>query len=77
MTEEPVIKLAEPIKLPDYKWFVCPFGTEDVTFSLVSRPCWWNRIWYRFFFGWVYRPMDEFPFPREREENQDEETDPF
>ena len=40
---------------PDPKWEVSPFGKESMIKVLMpERPCLWNRIWMRLFFGWKF-----------------------
>ena len=51
---------------PEAKYYLCPFGSNDVRFSLTARPCWWFRIWLRAFLGWKFEPIEK---PGETNEN--------
>ena len=57
MTAENETVVIEEFKYLEPKWNLCPFGSKDVIFSLTERPCRWNRIWMRVFFGWVFEPI--------------------
>ena len=61
MVEESTVpdefKLFEPP--PEAKYYLYPFGSSnDVMFSLPTRPCWWFRIWLRAFLGWKFEPIE-------------------
>jgi len=43
------------IKIPNYKWKVKPL--DGWIIQLESRPCLWNRIWYRLIFGWKFEKL--------------------
>ena len=45
------------LEQPEYKWEVHPFGIDGVIISLDKRPCLWNRIWMRLFFGWKFEEI--------------------
>ena len=54
---EPEVRIVEQ---PEYKREVCPFGEDgatNLTIHLAKRPCLWNRIWMRLFFGWKFREI--------------------
>lgn len=44
---------------PEMKYYLYPFGSECVVFSLPTRPCWWFRIWLRAFLGWKFEPIEK------------------
>jgi len=43
------------IEMPEPKWKVNPL--KGWTFYLETRPCLWNRIWYRLIFGWKFEAV--------------------
>lgn len=43
------------VELPVYKWKVSPLPNVDM--CMEERPCWWCRVWMRFFFGWVFKAL--------------------
>ena len=53
ITEE--LKIAAP---PKMNWYLYPFGSKDVMFSLATRPRWWYRVWLRAFLGWKFEAIE-------------------
>ena len=62
VTYEEMYPKIEVVNQPEYKWKVMPFGKDgltNLTVQLGRRPCLWNRIWMRLFFGWRFEAIEE------------------